>query len=207
MMIKHIVFDIGRVLIRWEPELPYLRLIPDDAHRAWFLANVCTGDWNKEQDRGRTWADAEDALIAQHPDEAHNIRAYRAHWHEMVPGLIEGTSEIFDALLAAGYDVTMLTNFSTETFPEAQERFPVLKKSRGVTVSGAIGLLKPDRAIYDHHVKRFDLDPAATLFFDDSADNVTGAQAAGWQACLFTDAGQMRRDLKAHGVALDGSSQ
>ncbi len=137
-MIRHVVFDIGRVFIQWDPERPYRALIPDDARRAWFLSEVCTSAWNKEQDRGRSWAEAERILIEQYPAEAALIRAYRENWSEMVPCEIEGTAEIFDGLVAAGYDVTMLTNFAVDTFAIAQERFPVLTRSRGVTVSGAI---------------------------------------------------------------------
>ncbi len=82
--IRHIVFDIGSVLIHYDPNLPFRRLIPDDAERQWFFANVCTHDWNIEQDRGRTWEDAEAHLIGQHPEHAENIRGFRRYWHEMV---------------------------------------------------------------------------------------------------------------------------
>ncbi|WMS43220.1 HAD family phosphatase [Acuticoccus sp. MNP-M23] len=199
-MIRHIVFDIGRVLIRWDPEIPYRRLIADDARREWFLAKVCSSAWNKEQDRGRSWAEAEAVLIAQYPDEAPLIRAYREHWSEMVPGEVEGTREIFDGLVAAGLDVTMLTNFAEDTFQIAQSRFPVLTRSRGVTVSAAVEMVKPDRAIYDHHVRTMDIDPAQTLFFDDMVENIDAAEAAGWHARHFTTAAQMRADLGELGV-------
>ncbi len=201
-MIKHIVFDIGMVLLHWDPAIPYRRLIPDETRREWFLANVCTPDWNREQDRGRTWAEAEDALIAQHPDEADLIRAYRRHWPDMLPHIVPGTPQIMEGLIDAGFDVTLLTNFSHETFPIARERFPVLDRARGVTVSGEIGVLKPDRAIYDHHARTFGLEPGATLFFDDSPANVEGAIAAGWQARHFTGAQAMRADLAEAGIAL-----
>lgn len=202
LMIRHIVFDIGMVLLHWDPEIPYRRLITDEARRRWFLETVCTPDWNREQDRGRTWADAEAALIAEYPAEEALIRAYRVNWPEMLPATLPGTPEIFEALIATGADVTMLTNFSHETFPIARERFPLLARARGVTVSGEVGLLKPDRAIYDLHAQTFGLDPAATLFFDDSRANVEGAIAAGWQARHFTDAATMRTDLAAAGITL-----
>ena len=201
-MIRHIVFDIGRVLIEWDPERPYRKLIPDEARRHWFLSEVCTSAWNKEQDRGRSWAEAERLLIERYPDEAALIRAYRENWSEMVPGEIEGTRAIFDGLIAAGLDVTMLTNFAPDTFAIAQSRFPVLTQSRGVTVSGAVELVKPDRAIYDLHARTFGLDPARTLFFDDTMENVAGAEAAGWHARHFIDAARMRTDLADLGVSL-----
>jgi 2-haloacid dehalogenase len=106
-----------------------------------------------------------------------------------------------DQLIDAGHDVTMLTNFAADTFVEARQRFPFLHRPRGVTVSGEVRKIKPDHAIYDHHVASFDLDPAATLFIDDSQPNVDGAIAAGWQAVLFTNAGKLEQDLKKLGIA------
>jgi len=198
--IRHIVFDIGKVLIHYDPELPYRRLIPDAEERAWFLANVCTGDWNLEQDRGRSWAEAEEHLIDLHPDRAELIRAFRMHWHEMVSHAYDDSVEIFKEVIESGYDVTMLTNFAADTFEEARKRFTFLNLPRGVTVSGEVGLLKPQREIYELHTETFSLDPAATFFIDDSAANVEGAQAAGWRAVQFIDAPTLRKDLQGLGV-------
>ncbi|MBW9115821.1 HAD family phosphatase [Rhizobium cauense] len=200
MPIEHIVFDIGKVLIHYDPDIPYSRLIPDEAERKWFFENVCTHDWNIEQDRGRTWADAEALLIEVHPDREEHIRAFRKHWHEMVSHPYDDSVAIMEGLIADGQDVTMLTNFASDTFREAQVRFPFLTKPRGVTVSGDVGLIKPDIAIYETHTKSFGLNPAATIFIDDSAPNVEGAKAAGWDAVLFTGADKLRADLAARGV-------
>jgi 2-haloacid dehalogenase len=199
--IRHIVFDIGKVLIHYDPNIPFSRLIPDEAERKWFFANVCTHEWNIEQDRGRTWQEAEALAIAAHPDHAENIRNFRRHWNAMVPHAYEDSVALMDRLIDTGHDVTMLTNFAADTFVEARQRFPFLHRPRGVTVSGEIRQIKPDRAIYDHHVASFDLDPAATLFIDDSQPNVDGAIAAGWQAVLFTNAGKLEQDLKKLGIA------
>lgn len=199
--IKHVVFDIGRVLIHYDPELAYLDIIPDAAERRWFLENVCTGAWNIEQDRGRSWSDAETLLIEAHPERSGEIRAFRQNWNRMVPHAYEDSVAILRGLIGNGYDVTMLTNFASDTFREAQKRFPFLTESRGVTVSGDIHLLKPDREIYEHHVTSFDLDPPATLFIDDTLHNVEGARLAGWQAVHFTSASQLDADLKALGLA------
>ncbi len=198
--IKHIVFDVGQVLVFWDPEIPYRNLIADEEQRRWFLTEVCNGAWNIEQDRGRSWSDAEAVLIDQYPEHKALIRAYRKHWIEMVPHHLEDTVAILKALIDQDMDVTLLTNFNQETFPLAQEKFPFLKLPRGATVSGEVRLLKPDRAIYQHHAKTYDLDPTATLFFDDSQKNVDGARQAGWQAELFASAEIMKRDLQNHGV-------
>ena len=199
--IRHIVFDIGKVLIHYDPDLPFSRLIPDAAKRQWFFDNVCTSDWNIEQDRGRAWEDAEALLIAEHPGHAENIRNFRKHWHEMVPHAYDDSVTVMEELIDAGHDVTMLTNFAADTFAEARTRFPFLNRPRGVTVSGEVGLIKPDRAIYERHAQAFGLEPAATLFIDDSRKNVDGARAAGWQAVLFTDAAALKSDLKSFGIA------
>ena len=198
--IRHIVFDIGKVLIHYDPDLPFSRLIPDADRRKWFFDNVCTHDWNIEQDRGRTWAEAEALLIADFPDQEDNIRAFRANWHEMVSHHYEDSVAIMLGLIEDGRDVTMLTNFASDTFAEARERFPFLNRPRGVTVSGEVRLLKPDWAIYDRHAKDFGLDPAASLFIDDSAKNVQGAIDAGWQAVLFEGAGKLEQDLRRLGI-------
>jgi 2-haloacid dehalogenase len=200
MSIDHIVFDIGKVLIHYDPNIPFSRLIPDEAERKWFFDNVCTHDWNVEQDRGRTWADAEALLIEAHPTREEHIRAFRKHWHEMVSHSYDDSVAIMEGLIADGQDVTMLTNFASDTFREAQVRFPFLTKPRGVTVSGDVGLIKPDIAIYETHANSFGLKPEATIFIDDSAPNVEGAKAAGWDAVLFTGADQLRADLIARGV-------
>jgi 2-haloacid dehalogenase len=200
IQIDHIVFDIGKVLIHYDPDLPFSRLIPDEAERRWFLDNVCTSDWNIEQDRGRPWEEAEALLIAEHPTHEENIRNFRRHWHEMVPHAYDGSVAIMEGLIAQGRDVTMLTNFAADTFTEARGLFPFLEKPRGVTVSGEVGLIKPDERIYRLHADTFGLTPATTLFIDDSAKNVEGAKGAGWNAVLFTGADRLAEDLREHGV-------
>ena len=199
-MIDHVVFDIGRVLIHWDPEAPYLALIPDDTERSRFLAEVCNSAWNLEQDRGRSWEAAEAEAIARHPDQAALIRAYRANWQDMVPHAYDNTVTLLRNLIAQGIDVTLLTNFAADTFREAGAMYPFLGESRGVTVSGEIGLVKPDRGIYEHHAARFGLKPERTLFIDDSLANVEGAKAAGWQAVHFTGAAKLAEDLLRYGL-------
>ncbi|KQZ94092.1 2-haloalkanoic acid dehalogenase [Mesorhizobium sp. Root157] len=202
MEIRHIVFDIGKVLVHYDPDLPFSRLIPDPAERKWFFDNICTSAWNIEQDRGRKWEDAEALLIAEHPGHAENIRNFRRHWHEMVPYAYDDSVALLGRLLDAGHDVTLLTNWAADTFAEARGRFPFLERPRGVTVSGEIGMIKPERGIYDHHAASFGIEPAHALFIDDSQKNVDGAKAAGWQAVLFTDAAALEADLGRMEIAL-----
>jgi 2-haloacid dehalogenase len=199
-MIDHIVFDIGKVLIQYDPHLGLMEAMPDQHQRDWFFANVCTHDWNIEQDRGRAWADAEALLIDQFPDEEANIRAFRQNWHKMVPGAIGGSVAIMRKLIEDDRDVTMLTNFAADTFKEARQIFPFLKEPRGVTVSGEVGLIKPDVAIYEMHHGAFGLNPSRTLFIDDVPANVDAARKAGWQAVRFIDAKILRSDLEGFGI-------
>ena len=198
--IRHIVFDIGKVLIHYDPDLPFSRLIPDEGERRWFFDNVCTSPWNIEQDRGRSWEEAEALLIAEHPSHAENIRSFRKYWHEMVPYAYDDSVDYMNRLIAAGHDVTLLTNWAADTFVEARKRFPFLEGPRGITVSGEIKAIKPDRRIYDHHARAFDLDPSATIFIDDSQKNVDGAIAAGWNAVLFQNAKTLEADLERFGI-------
>lgn len=200
--IQHIVFDIGRVLLHWDPELPYLDLIPDAERRRWFLETVCSPAWNAEQDRGRDWAEAEALLIEEFPEEQDLIRAYRARWHDMVPHAYDDVVEVLNRLIDDGHDVTMLTNFNDQTFTEVRARFPFLDRPRGVTVSGEVRLVKPEPEIYSRHASSFALKPSAILFTDDSPANVAAAQAAGWNAVLFRDAEQLKADLREHGIAI-----
>ncbi len=199
--IRHIVFDIGRVLIHYDPDLAFRDIIADEAERQHFLTEICSSAWNLEQDRGRPWEEAEAELIARHPDHEPNIRAFRKGWAEMVPHAFDETVALMERYIDAGRDVTLLTNFAADTFEEALELFPFLKRPRGVTVSGRIRLIKPDVAIYHHHAESFDLEPAATLFIDDSAANVSGARDAGWHAVQYTTHDALVEDLRAFRLA------
>jgi 2-haloacid dehalogenase len=198
--IRHIVFDIGLVLIHYDPNLPFSRLIPDAEERKWFFDNVCTHDWNLEQDRGRSWDDAEALLIEAHPAHEENIRSFRRLWHEMVPHPIDGSVAILNHLVETGHDVTLLTNFAADTFAEARQRFPFLNSTRGVTVSGEIKLIKPDPRIYEWHTRSFGLDPAATVFIDDNAKNIEAARGFGWEAIHFTNPDALRSALANYGI-------
>ncbi|ADZ72094.1 HAD family hydrolase [Polymorphum gilvum] len=201
--ITTVVFDIGNVLIEWDPEHLYRKLIPDPEDRRRFLSEICTPAWNLEQDRGRSWAEAVAERIALFPDHAELIRAYDLRWHEMVPGAIAETVEILYELQNAGVPLHAITNFSSEKFAEAQERFAFLKTAfRSVVVSAHQGLLKPDRSIYEVLLKSAGLAPETCLFVDDSLRNVEGARTVGMQAVHFTTADRLRADMKALGLPL-----
>lgn len=195
------MFDVGNVLIRWDPRNLYRKLL-DEERLEWFLAHVCDSAWNVEQDRGRSWADAVTERIARHPEWASHIRAFDERWQEMVAGPIEDNVAVLQRLRAAGVPTYAITNFSREKFAETCERFPFLAEFEGVIVSAHEGLLKPDPAIFRLFLARYGLDAGACVFIDDSKENVRGARAAGMRAIHFAEGVDLAAALRAFGVPL-----
>ncbi|WP_372617825.1 HAD family hydrolase [Falsiroseomonas sp.] len=200
MGVDVVVFDVGNVLIRWDPRHLYRRLFEAEAEMERFLAEVCTDAWNIEQDRGRTWAEAIAERVALFPQHDALIRAYSERWQEMVPGEVEGTAAILDSLRAAGVPLYAITNFSAEKFAESAVRFPLLRGFRDVVVSAHERLIKPDPAIYRVLLERNGLDAARCLFVDDSEKNVRGAEAVGMRAHHFRDAPTLAAELARLGL-------
>lgn len=196
------VFDVGNVLIRWDPFRVYREMIPDEAKRHWFLQNVCTAAWNLEQDRGRSWEEGVALLVASHPEWEAQIRAYDERWHEAVPGLIEDSVAVLEDLKARGDKVYAITNFSREKWAECLIRFPFLQSFDGVVVSAHEGVIKPDPAIYRILFERYDLAPQDCIFIDDSAKNIETARAVGMQGIHFVEPIDLREELARRGVAL-----
>ena len=195
-----VVFDIGNVLVDWDPTHLYRTLFPGrPAAMAWFLETVCTGAWNLEQDAGRRWADGVGVLVARFPEWRAEIEAYDKRWHEMIPRTIAGTVAILDKLCAAGTPVYAVTNYSSEKYAESAARFPFFGRFAGVVVSGDERLLKPHRPIFALLCSRYGLDPADCVFIDDKPENVAGAQAAGMAALHFTGPDALRRALADQG--------
>jgi 2-haloacid dehalogenase len=191
-----IVFDLGGVLIDWDPRYAYRALFAEDeAGMERFLAEVCTSDWNHSLDAGRSMAEAIDALVALHPEKAELITAWWERWPQMLRGPIDGTVEILETLHADGVPLYALTNWSAETFPIARERFPFLGRFRDIVVSGEERLAKPDRAIFDRLVMRAGLDPRRSVFIDDVPRNVAAAEAVGFTGILFIDPADLRHRL------------
>ena len=196
------VFDIGNVLIRWDPHCLYRKLIPDEAERHDFLTRICPGDWNLEMDRGKPFAQGVAERAALFPDKAELIRAYHERWVETLDGAIDGTVAILEELRLLRVPCYAITNFNHETFDIAAGHFPFLKSFEGIVVSGREGVLKPDLAIYELLCRRHGLEAADCLFIDDSAANVAAARAAGMRAHHFSRPEGLRADLRAAGLAL-----
>jgi len=199
--ISTVVFDVGNVLIEWDPEHLYRDLIPDEAARNFFLSEICSMDWNLQQDLGRSWSDAVSSLSSEHPEHAELIAAYSSRWHDMVPGAIRGSVDILETLKKADVPLYAITNFSSEKFAEAQDRFPFLKTSfKDIIVSAEERLLKPDLRIYEALFARNTIAPSECVFIDDSEKNVAGARYAGMAALHFTGADKLRQDLREMGL-------
>lgn len=187
-----VVFDIGNVLIEWDPRHLYRRIFThddatsDEAKVAWFLAEVCTPEWNLEQDKGRTIAEAESEAIARHPDLAPAIRSFYGRFQAMIPRPIDGSVAVLRTLKAAGLPVHGLTNFSAETFPPTRARFDFLTLFEVVVVSGEEGVIKPDPVIFHRLIDRAGLPPERMAFVDDSARNIDTARSLGFKAHHFT---------------------
>ncbi|MDK9695127.1 MAG: HAD family phosphatase [Siculibacillus sp.] len=201
--IRNVVFDLGNVLLRYDPRLLYDTFFPDPAERDRFLEEIVADDWNREMDRGHPFVLGIAERVALHPEWETEIRAWDERWHEMVPGLIEGTVAIHERLRARGVPLYAITNFSAEKYAEAVVRFPVLADFIDTVVSAHEKLLKPDPAIYRVLIERNRLDPATCLFIDDSPANVAGARAVGMAAVHFVTPDRLARDLAAHGLAVD----
>lgn len=195
-----VVFDLGGVLVDWNPRYLYRKLFRLEADMEDFLARVCTMDWNLEQDRGRPWAEAVAMLQARFPEHAQAIAAYHQRWPEMLRGELTEVVAILAELRQTSVRLLALTNWSAETFPVARQRFGFLQWFEGILVSGEEGVIKPDAAIFRLLMQRYQLTPARTAFIDDALPNVKAAAALGFQGIHFTDAPALRTALQKLGL-------
>ena len=195
-----VVFDLGGVLVDWDPRYLYRQLFDDPDEMESFLAEVTSADWNAHQDAGRPWAEAIDVLATEHPERRELIEAFHQRWPEMLAGEMPGTVDVLAELRSTDVRLLALSNWSAELFPIARERFDFLGWFEGILISGDVGVNKPDRRIFDHLAEQFGIEPEAALFIDDSAANVDAAKALGFRAIRFTDATALRRDLVRLGL-------
>ena len=196
------VFDVGNVLIRWDPRNLYRKLIADEAEREDFLARICSPEWNLEMDRGRAFAEGVAERVALFPQHEALIRAFDERWLETLDGAVEEAVAILEELRAAGVKTYAITNFSREKFALTRTRYPFLDSFEGIIVSAHEQLLKPDPRIYALLCERHGLAPADCIFIDDSLANVEGARAFGMQGHHFKTAAELRADLRQQGLPL-----
>lgn len=195
-----VIFDLGGVLIDWNPRHLYRPLFNDDAAMERFLAEVCSPDWNEQQDAGRPWNEAIALLLAKFPKQASLIHAYRERWEEMLGGPLHDTVEILGALRERDIPLYALTNWSHDTFAIARRRYAFLQWFKDIVVSGTEHLIKPDPAIFQLLLKRSGIDPARAVYIDDTLRHVEAARSLGMRALLFRDAASLQRELSSLGL-------
>ncbi len=196
-----VVFDLGGVLIDWDPRHLYRKLFAgDEAAMESFLATVCTPAWNARQDAGRPFVEGVAGLVRDHPEERERIVAFHERWPETLGGAIEGTVSILHELRERGVPIYALSNWSAETFPVAQERFPFLGVFDGIVVSGEEHIAKPDPRLFEVLFERYSLDPRSAIFIDDLEPNLAVAAELGMRGLRFTTPLALREDLVALGL-------
>lgn len=198
-VVRNVVFDVGGVLLRWDPARVYRQLIADPGEVEWFLSTVCTPDWNATLDAGRSFDDACGELADRWPRHADLIHAWKRQ-DEMIAGEVPGVAEIVRDLRHHGVPLYLLTNMPAEVFAARRARFEVLRLFEGAVVSGEEGVLKPSPEIFTRLTRRYGLTPGECLFVDDVEANVVGARDAGFQAHHFVDAASLVAVLAAHGL-------
>lgn len=197
-----VIFDLGGVLIDWNPRHLYRKLFADETDMERFLSDVCSPQWNDGMDEGRSWVEATDELVRLYPDHEDNIRAFRNRWPEMLGGAMTDTVQLLEALHRNGTPLYALTNWSEETFELTRTEYPFLDYFQGIVVSGRERLRKPDSEIFRVLLKRYDIAPTQAVFIDDNADNVAAAAAVGLHAIRFLSATTLQPALRGLGFAV-----
>lgn len=202
--ISTIIFDLGGVLIDWNPEYVFLKEFRGNREKMdWFLNEVCAWEWNMNQDAGYPLAKATEERIALFPEYENLIRMYYGRWEEMLGHAHEDTLKVLKSIVQhPDYRVYALTNWSGETFPIARQKFPWLQWFEGILVSGDEGMRKPHSEIYELILSRFNINPEEAIFIDDSLKNIEGSEQSGIKGIHFIHADQLRNDLVALGLDL-----
>ncbi len=197
---KDIIFDLGGVLLDWNPRYLYKKIFSTETEMEWFLTNVCTSQWNTQQDAGRPFAEGIKLLEEKFPEYAFAINFYFTRWEEMLGGPIEGTVDILRELKGRHRHLYALSNWSEETFPIAQKKYEFFKWFDGIVISGQEKLVKPDPRIFTRLLERYRLRAANCIFIDDNQANISKAADLGFETILFTGPEDLRRTLMSRSV-------
>ncbi len=201
--IDTIIFDLGAVLIDWNPRHLYRKIFKTEAEITWFLENICTHDWNEQQDAGRSFEDGTEELLKKFPEHELPIRAWYDRWQETISGPIQGTVDILKQLKdQKQHRLYALTNWSTQTFPWALQNFEFLHWFDGIVVSGHEKTRKPFPEFYQKLFDRYKVNPKNALFIDDNQRNIDAGLALGLPSIHFKSPEQLRADLLAHKVLI-----
>jgi len=201
MEITTIIFDLGNVLVDWNPMHVYRNYFDSEEKRNYFFENICTAEWNELQDEGRSIVEATQELVKKFPDWEQPIRDYYGRWTEMLKGPIQGTVEIFRQLKESRkYNIYALTNWQAGLFDIALVRYNFMHWFDGRVVSGEEKLRKPFPEFYQRLLDRYHINPAEALFIDDSLRNVEGAKELGIKTIHFKNPDQLRKELISLGI-------
>lgn len=192
-----VLFDLGAVLVDWNPRYLYREHFGDEAAMERFLSQVCPPEWIRAMDAGQPVEQAIAERSRMFPAYAGLIAMWDSHWEVMLRDAIHETVEVLSELRARRTRLFALTNWSAENFPIAFRRFEFFRWFEDIVVSGEVGLVKPDPRIYRLAIERCRLAPAKTVFIDDNTDNVAAGSKAGLHSIRFTDAARLRADLQA----------
>lgn len=199
--INTIIFDLGGVLIDWNPRYLYRKIFHTEDEVTWFLENICTSEWNDQQDAGRSFDDATNELLKLHPEWEAPIRAWYGRWQETIRGPLQETVDILAHFKNnSSHRLYALTNWSDQTFPWALNTFEFLHWFEGIVVSGVEKSRKPFPEFYQILFDRYQINPAQSLFIDDNFKNIEGAKAVGLNTLHFESAQQLRKDLIGLGL-------
>jgi len=201
-IIKNIIFDLGGVLIDWNPKHVYLDVFDGDKQKMnWFLDNICTEEWNLNQDAGYSIEKATNELIYLFPKYEYYIKIYYERWEEMLKGKIDESVYILNKLIP-NYKVFALTNWSSETFPIALKKFKFLKSFLDIIVSGEEKIRKPDPKIFKLAIDRFNIKVNETIFIDDNTQNIKSAKKIGFITHHFQNPKKLIMDLKNKNIKI-----
>jgi FMN phosphatase YigB (HAD superfamily) len=197
---KGVVWDVGNVIVRWDPRTLYSKIFPDPAERDDFLTRVCTLSWHAATDLGLPAEDNTRLLLDRFPEHEAPIRAWWDRWHEMFSGPIAETEEAMQALADRGVPQFGLTNMAAHTWPKTRTLSVAFRHLADVVISGEEGVIKPEPLIYQRVCERTGMAPGELLFVDDSRANVDGAAALGFHVHHFTDPAALRPTLERLGL-------
>lgn len=204
----NIVFDVGNVLLNWNPEHLYQKIIPDPERRAYVLKNVITKEWIGTVDAGTSIQDALSEQISRFPEYEAEIRAYYDRWPETIISPIWETVDILTYFAESpSYNIWAITNFGDEKWEESLSLFPFLTKFDGVVVSGKVKMVKPNANIYQYFFQTYHLEPADCIFIDDRLENVQAAEALGMRSIQFKSPQQLKQELSLLNIAVNISKE
>ncbi|MFT5329882.1 MAG: 2-haloacid dehalogenase [Parasphingorhabdus sp.] len=198
--IDTVIFDIGNVLYRWDLRRLFAKLIDDPEELDWFLAHVVTPEWHFQHDAGRAFADMVAERSREFPEYRDHITAYSERFPETIPGPVEGMLDLVRALASRGVPLFAISNFGAESWAQFRPSAPIFGIFSDIVISGEEKLIKPDAAIFELALKRFDRRADQCLFIDDRRENIEAGQAVGLAGHHFKDSRQLERELKALGL-------